>query len=31
MQHWAITDAGCVRSQNQDVFATVELDKDVLL
>lgn len=31
MQHWAITDAGCVRSQNQDMFATAELDKDVLL
>ncbi len=31
MQHWAITDPGCVRPQNQDAFAVEQLDKSSLL
>ena len=31
MQHWALTDQGCVRKQNQDTFKTVQLDKNTLL
>ena len=31
MQHWALTDRGCVRSQNQDTYKTVQLDKNTLL
>lgn len=31
MQCWGITDPGCVRSQNQDIFQIVELDKDAVL
>ena len=31
MQHWALTDRGCVRSQNQDTYRNVQLDKNTLL
>ena len=31
MQHWALTDCGCVRSQNQDIYMTQQLDKNTLL
>ena len=31
MQHWALTDRGCVRSQNQDTYMTLQLDKNTLL
>ena len=31
MQHWALTDQGCVRKQNQDTYKTVQLDKNTLL
>ena len=31
MQYWGITDPGCVREQNQDIFRIEELDKDALL
>ena len=31
MQHWALTDRGCVRSQNQDTYKTEQLDKNTLL
>ena len=31
MQHWALTDRGCVRSQNQDTYQTEQLDKNTLL
>ena len=31
MQHWALTDRGCVRSQNQDTYKNVQLDKNTLL
>ena len=31
MQHWALTDRGCVRSQNQDTYMTHQLDKNTLL
>ena len=31
MQYWGITDPGCVRSQNQDVFHVEQLDKNSLL
>lgn len=31
MQYWGITDPGCVRSQNQDVFHAEQLDKNSLL
>ena len=31
MQHWALTDRGCVRSQNQDTYKTAQLDKNTLL
>ncbi len=31
MQYWGLTDPGCVRSQNQDVFALEELDRSCLL
>lgn len=31
MQHWAITDPGCVRPQNQDVYQVEQLDKNTLL
>ena len=31
MQYWAITDPGCVRTQNQDTYQIEELDKSTLL
>lgn len=31
MQCWGLTDAGCVRSQNQDVFKIEQLDKNTVL
>ena len=31
MQCWGVTDAGCVRSQNQDVFQIVNLDRNAAL
>lgn len=31
MQCWGLTDAGCVRSQNQDVFKIEQLDKNAVL
>ena len=31
MQYWGITDPGCVRPQNQDVFRLEQLDKNALL
>ena len=31
MQHWGLTDPGCVRSQNQDTFLIEELNKHSLL
>lgn len=31
MQYWAITDAGCVRTQNQDTYQIEKLDKNSLL
>ena len=31
MQSWALTDQGCVRSQNQDTYKTEQLDKNTLL
>ena len=31
MQHWGITDPGCVRSQNQDAYQIEELDRNTLL
>lgn len=31
MQSWAMTDPGCVRTQNQDAFQAVQLDKNVSL
>lgn len=31
MQYWAITDPGCVRPQNQDVYQVEQLDKNALL
>jgi len=31
MQYWALTDPGCVRSQNQDAYQIEELDKSTIL
>lgn len=31
MQSWGLTDPGCVRSQNQDAFQIVQLDRSTLL
>ena len=31
MQYWALTDPGCVRSQNQDSYQIEELDRNTLL
>lgn len=31
MQYWAITDSGCVRTQNQDAYQIEQLDKNTLL
>ena len=31
MQYWALTDPGCVRSQNQDAYKIEALDGDALL
>lgn len=31
MQYWGITDLGCVREQNQDVYVTENLGKDAVL
>ena len=31
MQYWGLTDPGCARTQNQDAFQTVQLDKNTLL
>ena len=31
MQYWGLTDAGCVRPQNQDAYQIVQLDKNTLL
>ena len=31
MQYWGLTDAGCVRPQNQDAYQVVQLDKNTLL
>lgn len=31
MQYWGITDAGCVRAQNQDTYTVEQLDKNTFL
>ena len=31
MQHWGLTDPGCVRAQNQDAYQLEQLDKSTLL
>ena len=31
MQYWGLTDPGCVRTQNQDAFQTLQLDRNTLL
>lgn len=31
MQYWALTDPGCIRTQNQDAFLVEKLDKNTLL
>ena len=31
MQYWGLSDPGCVRTQNQDAFQTVQLDRGTLL
>ena len=31
MQHWGLTDPGCVRAQNQDTYQIEQLDKNTLL
>ena len=31
MQYWGLTDAGCVRKQNQDAFEIRQLDKNTLI
>lgn len=31
MQHWGLTDPGCVRTQNQDTYQIEQLDKNTLL
>lgn len=31
MKYWGITDPGCARSQNQDAYQMIELDKNTLL
>ena len=31
MHYWAITDPGCVRSQNQDTYQVEELGRDAVL
>ena len=31
MQYWGLSDPGCVRSQNQDAYQTVQLDRGTLL
>lgn len=31
MQYWGLSDPGCVRTQNQDAFQTVQLDRSTLL
>ena len=31
MQYWSLTDPGCVRTQNQDAFEVVQLDRSTLL
>ena len=31
MQYWSLTDPGCVRTQNQDAFEVVRLDRNTLL
>ena len=31
MQHWSLTDPGCVRTQNQDAFEIMNLDRSTLL
>ena len=31
MQFWALTDPGCVRTQNQDAYHIEQLDKNTLL
>ena len=31
MQHWVLTDPGCVRANNQDAYAIEQLDKNTLL
>ena len=31
MQHWGITDPGCVRAQNQDAYQIEQLDRNTLL
>ena len=31
MQHWGLTDPGCVRAQNQDAYQLEQLDKNTLL
>ena len=31
MQYWGLTDPGCVRSQNQDAYQMVQLDRGTVL
>ena len=31
MQHWSLTDPGCVRAQNQDAYRIEQLDRNTLL
>ena len=31
MQYWALTDTGVARSQNQDAYQVISLDKNTLL
>ena len=31
MQHWALTDTGCVRTQNQDAYQIQQLDRNTVL
>ena len=31
MQYWALTDPGCVRTQNQDTYKVEELDRNSIL
>ena len=31
MQYWSLTDPGCVRTQNQDAYEVVQIDRNTLL